>query len=129
MHKIAARYALFPFKHWLTTLALGPVFLFLYEATRSPVAYTSEVFGFLLLFLFFGALLSFPTFIVFYFLYLYLVKRLASKPIIKIIMTAEALMGLIITLWLMDGFLIADFYIPYAGAILASSFIFGIDKK
>src|SRR5438105_3640592 len=104
---------LFPFRHWLASLTIAPLLLFIFKAIRSTIEYSGDTFGLYIVFVAIGFLFSFPTFVVYYFLYLFLVKKRTSPLLIKIILDAEAILGMFITLKLLGGSSISDLYAPY----------------
>ena len=119
---------LYPFKHWLTSLAIAPLLLFIFAALKSTINSSADTFAYYILFVAIGFIWSFPTFIVYYFLYIFLVKKRTSPLLIKIILDIEAVLGMFITLKLTGGTAIPDMYAPYFIAIVISSFFYRTEK-
>ena len=116
----------FPFKHWLTSLAIAPFLLagFLYDFFDQSSAI--DVLETYVLFLVFSAFLSLPVFICNFFVF-YILKKKNTKPLrIKFTLLIMTIIGIVITLNLIGGELTNAFTIGYSIATIVSILPFKI---
>lgn len=113
----------YPLKHWFLALAIGTLFPLL---SVNQYKLEFELYGAYFLFLSVSVLYFIPTFIVYYFLYLQLLKVNTSSTVKKIILNCFGILWVIIILSILIGtddmsFFI-DLIIGYSLAIIISSF-------
>lgn len=118
----------YPFKHWLSTVLIGPLVFYLFEAIKGDLNYSADLLVYPLLFACIGFFYSFPTFIGFYFLFRYLARRRMSAVLIKLLLNCFAIAGMLVTSNLIGGTMMPELYFPYTTAIILSSLPFKVDK-
>lgn len=119
--------SLYPFKHWFATILLGPIFLIIIQSVSSLIL-SGDVIGFWVLLVIVGVIYSFPTFFVYYFLYMALARRV-KVIYLKLILNAEAVIGLIFTFKLFRIELMPEFWVPYTLAVILSSLVIKVDGR
>ena len=113
----------YPFKHWLTTLALGPVFICIYE-----VGNFYEFFYFYFIMFAFGFAYSLPAFLI-YLIGFNLLNMTAFSPILlKTILNAAGIIGIVLTLYVAFDVVGLFLCLSYAVVLILSSFLFKIKK-
>jgi hypothetical protein len=108
----------FPFYHWIFTLLISPVFSFAFDKLfgKSP----HQVIGLLEAYpvtLLFSCLFSFPTLIVYLFVFYFLAKNDVRAPLAKTILILVTLFGLIITMLVVfekEGSWLWNYFASYA---------------
>lgn len=120
----------YPFKHFLTTLLIGPFMPIFFDAKSyvegapSLIKFFESVLETYPLFLTFGLAFALPTFILYYFFYKLLIGTSIPDIGIKLLLNTEAIIGLIITFKLIDGSYAPTGTLSYAIAVVLSSFFF-----
>lgn len=127
MKKIIFRKPAYPFKHWFATLALAPLMLFGLALIKDPGGFSDDAPGWYAIYFAAGIFFSFPTFIIYYIGYVLLERKKIAPVFIKIILNAEAILGVYITLNFIGGSLSPDLYIPYFVSVIVSSFFIKTD--
>lgn len=129
MHQTKSKFKkpLYPFKHWCAVLLIAPLISFLFAITPSDTV-TIDTISIYFIVVACGVFFSFPTFLIYYFLYIALARQKFPPIFMKIILNAEAILGMFLSLKLIDGYSIAEFFAPYAITIIGSSLFFRIDK-
>jgi hypothetical protein len=120
---------LYPYKHFLTTIILGPALVFAQELRPVNLANMWDTYSAYLLFLMFGFVFALPAFVVYLLVYRLLIKRPVSFALIKIILNCIAIVGLFITMKLIGGSLTNEIIVAYVIAIVISSLFYRIGKQ
>jgi Sec-independent protein secretion pathway component TatC len=121
----------YPFRHWLTSLALGPLIIFIYALLFEPdYKFNSDMPGMYMLYVAFGLFFSLPVFIVYLLLFNLLIRMAKSMLLIKMALNLVTIIGVFMTIKLM-GFSEVTLSLPliYSIAIIASSFFYKIKKE
>ena len=120
---------LYPVRHWLTSLAVGPLLVFISNIViNSADINANDFFANYILLFFFGLIFSLPTIVFYYVVYNLLIKRQTSPVIIKIILDIVAVLGMCLTLHLIGGTAIPGMYAPYSTAIVVCSLFYKTEK-
>src|SRR5687768_6704677 len=106
----------YPLRHWLTSLAIGPLIAFTYETISYKVP--NDAFGTYFLFVTFGLVFSLPIFILYVLTFNKLLQTKMSGWTIKIILDIVAVIGVIVTFSMIKGTMTLRASIFYSIAIL-----------
>jgi Sec-independent protein secretion pathway component TatC len=120
----------YPYKHWLTSIAVGPLIYMTYESFVTENSTFNDFIGTYILFLTFGLLLSLPVLILYLLLFSLLIKTIRSTLIIKTILNITTIVGIAFTIKLIGGTLMTSSLVAfYSIALIISSFIYKIKKQ
>lgn len=124
----------YPFKHFLTTLLIGPLMPVFFDAKSYPEGPPAipEFFMSVLetypLFLIFGFAFALPTFILYYVSYKQIVRTAIPDVISKMLLNTEAITGLIITFKIIGGEFAPTAALSYSISVVLSSLFFKLRK-
>jgi len=119
----------YPIKHWVTTLALGPLLPVLYGIIFTK---DDQVFGDLEtypLFIMFGLLFSLPVLFIYVFTFRFLIKKIDSAILIKTILNIVVIAGVFITFQVIKGGMAMALSKAYSVAAIISSLLFRIKRN
>ncbi len=121
----------YPFKHWMTSLALSPLII-LSEAVvfSQNLQINSDTIGLYMLYVAFGLFFSLPVFIAYLLIFNLLMRTAKSTFLIKMTLNLIAVIGVFITIKLLGGTaMTTSVAVMYSMAIIASSFFYKIKKE
>ncbi len=119
----------YPIKHWLLTLLISPLILFLYSFLFLGGDSFSDFLGLYFVFILFGIVISLPALICYYFTFYLLKTKINSALQLKTILNVIAITGIFITFLIMEGSSIFDFILCYSIAVIICSGFSKIKKK
>lgn len=120
----------YPYKHWLTSIAVGPLIYMTYESFVTENSTFNDFIGTYMLFLTFGLLLSLPVLILYLLLFSLLIKTIGSTLIIKTILNITTVVGIAFTIKLIGGTLMTSSLVAfYSIALVISSFFYKLKKQ
>ena len=120
----------YPYKHWLTSIAVGPLIYMTYESFVTENSTFNDFIGTYMLFLTFGLLLSLPVLILYLLLFSLLIKTIGSTLIIKTILNITTIVGIAFTIKLIGGTLMTSSLVAfYSIALVISSFFYKLKKQ
>ena len=120
---------MYPVKHFLATILLAPILFIIYELTIFKSAVSADIY-FTLVILSFGFAL--PTYIVYHNFYVQLKNRTIRPGFQKLILNGIALMGVVITMKILNGPdspFFNPFTLIYSIAVLLTSLLFNLMDK
>lgn len=118
------------YKHWFTTLLLGPVISQIVMYT--DVFDSHSVVSFLEVYpisLIFGLIFSTPTYILYSFIYSFLAKKNTKIIYAKPILIAFAVAGVNVSFWLIGGSMSVDGALSYSIASIIAGLFFKLEFK
>lgn len=119
----------YPYKHWLTSIALAPTFPILYNiAFLHGENYLDYLKGYPAFFLY-GLLSSLPAFAIYLLLFSYLAKGAYSELIIKTLLNLATITCIFLTFLILGGSEENDIAIMYSVSVLITSFFYKIKSK
>lgn len=116
------------FKHWITTLVLSPLLLFIYSFFQSKIydfTYQLEVF---LIFLLFSTLFALPTVFISFVLFYFLVKKRVQISIVKLVIIFTTIIGAFLTLFIISNTIAVEYSIVYSIVAILSGTLFKIKR-
>jgi hypothetical protein len=119
----------YPLKHWLCTLALGPLILWMYDRLfthNNPMLSGIE---FYFMFFLFGFVFSIPALVVYYFSFRIILGKVSSKIAAKLILLAIAVPATLFTFYLIGGTLMHPLMISYSAALIVASMFFKLNGR
>lgn len=118
----------YPYKHWLTSLAVGALILFIIDIVSGNNNLNDAV-GMCILYAVFGFIFSIPVFILYLLLFNLLIRKSNSVLMIKTILNSIAIVGLFITIKLIGGTMMTPKFASYYSVILIVCSLFYKIKK
>lgn len=115
----------YPVKHWLTTLAIGPLILIIGDSISS-FGFVFSTSGVYFLYAIFGLVFSLPVFGVYFWIYKKLAKTSLSSIAIKIILTSLGGIGIAVSFALINGSMVVEEVVSYSIALLIASTFYRI---
>jgi len=120
---------IYPYKHWLTSLAVGALILFFVDIISGNNNLNDAV-GMCMLSSIFGFIFSIPVFILYLLLFNLLIQKIDSSFLIKTILNTVTICGVFITIKLIGGTMMTPkMALYYSIVIIVCSFIFKIKKQ
>ena len=119
----------YPIKHWLGTLAVGPVIVLIYDAVFSHNNSMLSGLEFYVLIFRFGLLFSLPSLLIYYFCYKMVSRKVKSKLRTKMVLLIIAIVGTLLTLYLIGGTLMNPFMISYSAALVMTAILLKIGNE
>ena len=113
-------------KHWLATLLVAPILLYVYDLVMMEASWGLGACGLIILF---GALFSIPTLIAYIFLFKLLANQNVNSCTAKIILDSLVVLGVTITGMLVGGTLITILIIIFSVAAVLASLLFRLSAK
>ena len=117
----------YPIKHWLGTLAVGPIIILIYDAVFSNYNSMLSALEFYLMFFLFGLLFSLPVLLIYYVCFKMITRKLKSKVRIKLVLLLIAILGTLLTFYLIGGTLMDPLMISYSVALVMTAIFLKID--
>ena len=120
----------YSFKHWLTTLFFAPFLLTLYELLFNPIK--GQMVGLLEVYpvtLVFSLFFSLPTFIIYYFVFLHLIKKHTNPALTKLILISFTVFGIVTTETLIGGSSSMTFIFSYSLSAIITGILLKIKIK
>lgn len=117
------------FKHWFGTLLIAPIIAHIIAFINNDY---NQIFAFLeyyLLFLIFGLFFSTPTYMFYGFLYWFLSMKEINTNYSKLILIAFAIVGIVITFWLIGGTFSFKGALSYSLSSIVTGLIFKLNYK
>lgn len=117
------------FKHWFGTLIMAPIIAQIIDLLMNK---NNQILNFhesFPLFLLFGLFFSTPTYLLYSILFYYLKYKNIKNVYAKIILISFALLGIIITFWLISGTLIYNGILIYCISSIITGTIFKIKNE
>lgn len=118
----------YPLKHWLTSLAIGPLIMIIYDTVISAKLMNDAI-GMYFLFLLYGVFFSLPTLILYLFLYSRVVNTQTSNLVSKTILNFLGVVGIVVTFLLIGGSMSQILTLSYSGALIFGSLLYNIRPK
>ena len=116
----------YPYKHWLTSLAVGPL-IWLAQDFFSRGSSQIDVIGIYMLFIIFGLFFSLPVFVLHLLLFNLLIRKTNSIFIIKTILNLITIPCIFIAIKLIGGTLMTPLLgLYYSVALIICSFLFKV---
>ena len=121
----------YPFKHWLTSLGLGPLFQIIYATLFDPeYKFTNDSLGTYLLFFLFSLFFSFPVFVIYLMLFNLFIKKIKSLLLVKSLLNLITILSVYIIIQLIGGTAMTmTLSTIYSVAIIISSSFYKIKKQ
>ncbi len=120
----------YPYLHWLITLIVAPFMPALYGLIFNPfegqILESHEIYVVIFIVSIF---LSFPTFTIYYLVFLYLSKKKTNLVLKKLLLISCTVAGIIITLLIIGGSLIPTFILSYSVAAIITGMVLRIKNK
>ncbi len=114
---------IYPVKHWLTTLLIGPLFLILYDSLTGTEFVFNEP-SIYILFLTMGAIISSPVLLGYIYIYKQL-KRIRLTDIqIRLTLIPLAIIMAVLSFWLIKGMIMIPMMLSYTTGIIISGLAF-----
>ena len=118
----------YPYKHWLTSLAVAALILFIIDVVSGNNNLNDAV-GMCMLYVIFGFVFSIPVFIIYLLLFNLLIRKTTSALIIKTILNSITIAGIFITIKLIGGTMMTPKFASYYSIILIICSLFYKIKK
>jgi hypothetical protein len=119
----------YPFKHWLTSLAVGPLILMTQDIVSGNNNLNDAV-GIYFLFVVFGLFYSFPVFILYLLLFSFLIRKTDSAFIVKTVLNLITIIGGFFTIKLIGGTMMTPILASYyAVALIVCSLFYKIKEQ
>ncbi len=118
------------FTHWAATLLIAPFLPTLYDFFFNPIK--GEIIGLLDVYpiiLLFSFILSLPTLIIYYFVFLYLMKRNANPVLTKVILIVLTIVGIAITILIIGGSLAMTLIYSFSISAFLTGILIRISNK
>ena len=119
----------YPIKHWLGTLAVGPVIVLIYDAVFSHNNSMLSGPEFYVLIFLFGLLFSLPSLLIYYFCYKMVSRKVKSKLRTKMVLLIIAIVETLLTLYLIGGTLMNPLMISYSAALVMTAIVLKIGNE
>lgn len=119
----------YPVKHWLVTLAIGPIVVALYEYMLSNDNSLFTVLELYPIFLIMSFIFSMPMLFIHYLLFISLVRTTLPTLAIKSILNMVTIIGILITFYLIGGSARHSYSLSYSIAVIVCSWPIKISKK
>ena len=119
----------YPVKHWLLTLAVGPVVVSIYEfflSNDTSVFFLLEAYP---PFLIIGFIFSIPMLLVYYLLFYFLISKPLTTLITKSILNLITIAGIFVTFIVVGGSTAPDYSISYSIAVVICSWFIKIKNS
>ena len=117
------------FKHWFGTLIMSPIIAQIIDLLMNKNNQILNFYESFPLFLLFGLFFSTPTYLLYSILFYYLNYKNIKNVFAKIILISFALLGIIITFWLISGTLIYNGILIYCISSIITGTIFKIKNE
>lgn len=119
----------YPFKHWVTSLAVGPLGLFIQDMVSGNNNLNDAV-GIYILFVGFGIAFSLPVFLLYLLLFNLLTKNVNTVLPVKTILNLIAIIGVFVTIKLIGGTMMTTtLALYYSVALFVCSFFYKIKTQ
>ena len=118
----------YPYKHWLTSLVVGPLLMIIYEIIFDPGPMVGVVETYFL-FLTFGLFFSVPVFLLYLLTFNQLTKKINSNLTIKTILNTVGVIGIIVTFLIIKGSMAMMLAISYSVTLIISSVFYRVRPK
>ena len=110
-------------KQWLVTLIIGRLFILLYASSTSSKSQLTDTLSLYLIFFIFSLVFSIPTYLIYFLVFYFLVKKTTSIILIKIILDVIAIIGIFVTTVVIGGSMLVLNGLSYSLAIIISTLI------
>lgn len=119
----------YPFKHWITSLVLGPLFEFIYALFyNSNFKLSTDIISIYILYLIFGLVFSLPVFVCYLILFNVLIKKRVSTKMIKILLNLLAIVSMFFLIKSIGGTaMTTSLCISYSIGILICSYFYKLN--
>jgi hypothetical protein len=117
------------FKHWFGTLIMAPIIAQIIDLLMNKNNQILNFYESFPLFILFGLFFSTPTYLLYSILFYYLKYKNIKNVYAKIILISFALLGIIITFWLISGTLIYNGILIYCISSIITGTIFKIKTE
>ena len=117
------------FKHWFGTLIMAPIIAQIIDLLMNKNNQILNFYESFPLFFLFGLFFSTPTYLLYSILFYYLKYKNIKYVYAKIILISFALLGIIITFWLISGTLIYNGILIYCISSIITGTIFKIKNE
>ena len=121
-------YKSYPYKHWLTSIILVPIFSILYNFAFAEWQRALDSLKAFPIFFLIGIIMSIPTFVIYLILFIYLDKYTNSEFIIKSILNLVTFICMFLT-FLILGSQEQELATMYTASVLITSFFYRINEK
>ena len=119
----------YPYKHWLTTLAVGPLILIIQDIFFGNNNLNDSI-GIYMLFLVFGLFFSLPAFAFYLLLFNLIIRKTNSTFIIKTVLSLTTIVGVFVTIKLIGGTMMTPKLASYYSvALIICSLFYKIKKQ
>ncbi len=120
----------YPLKWWFTSIILAPIYMVVYSIiSKSNYLISPESISIIFIFILFGLVLSLPMQILCIILFKFLIKKINSEIIIKLILNIVCITGIFTTFKLIGGSASLDLSLAYSTSVILSSLIYKIRSK
>lgn len=120
---------LYPLKHWLATLVIGPILPALYSLViDKSIIDLKDLIQLYPLYLILGIFFSIPLLAIYYLCFAIMEKLTTSGLLVKTILTLLTVAGIYVTFKIIKGSMVPIEICAYSGAAIICSFIFKIKK-
>ncbi len=117
------------FKHWIGTLIMAPIIAQIIDLLMNKNNQILNFYESFPLFILFGLFFSTPTYLLYSILFYYLKYKNIKNVYAKIILISFALLGIIITFWLISGTLIYNGILIYCISSIITGTFFKIKTE
>jgi|SRR5579875_969827 len=119
----------YPFILWISTVIIAPLFFPVIAYFRNGFTEAVDGFSLLPILIFFGALLSLPTFAIFHFTFEILKKKFQSILLLKMVLNIICVACIFLTFKLLFGSIEFYFSCVYSASIILLSIFFKINHQ
>lgn len=119
----------YPFKHWITSLVLGPLIEFIYALFyNSYFKLNTDIISMYIMYFIFGLVFSLPVFVLYVILFNVLIKKIVSVIMIKTLLNLLTIISVFIAIKSIGGTaMTTSLCISYSIGILLSSLFYKIN--
>lgn len=119
----------YPFCVWLTTIGVTPLLFLIYALRQDGFKHFAEDVSIVPLFAVVGLIFSLPTFAVYFCCFSVFVPRISSVILAKTILAVVAIIGIVITFRIIDGYIVVTMGALYSGCVIVSSALYKLLKR
>lgn len=118
----------FLFKHWITTLVLSPLLLFIYAFFQSELYDFYDQLEVFFIFLLFSTLFALPTVFISFVLFYFLDKKRVQISIVKLVIILTTIVGAFLTWFIISNTIAVEYSIVYSIVAILSATLFKIKR-
>jgi|SRR5690554_164158 len=118
----------FLFKHWITTLVLSPLLLFIYSFFQSELYDFYDHLEVFFIFLLFSTLFALPTVFISFVLFYFIDKKRVQISIVKFVIILTTIIGTFLTLYIVSNTIAVEYSLVYSIVAILSATLFKIKR-